>query len=73
MQLDTAKPTALVVNGEKTEAAIRTLAELIAARGFREGDVATALNGEFVPRAARGVTLLREGDRVEIVAPRQGG
>ena len=72
MQLDTAK-TALVVNGEKTEMSVRTLAELIAARGFGEGEVATALNGKFVPRAARGVTLLREGDRVEIVAPRQGG
>jgi sulfur carrier protein len=73
MQLDTVKPIALVVNGEKTEATARTLAELIAARGFSEGEVATALNGEFVSRAARGATLLREGDRVEIVAPRQGG
>jgi sulfur carrier protein len=73
MQLDTAKPTALVVNGEKTETAVCTLAELLAARGFCENEVATALNGEFVPRAARGATLLREGDRVEIVAPRQGG
>jgi sulfur carrier protein len=73
MQVDTVKPTTLVVNGEKTEAAVRTLAELIAARGFSESEVATALNGEFVPRAARGATLLREGDRVEIVAPRQGG
>jgi sulfur carrier protein len=73
MQLDTAQPTALVVNGEKTEATARTLAELIAARGFSEGEVATAVNGEFVSRTARGATLLREGDRVEIVAPRQGG
>ena len=73
MQLDTAKTTALVVNGEKTEMSVQTLAELIAARGFSEGEVATALNGEFVPRAARGGTLLRKGDRVEIVAPRQGG
>ena len=73
MQLDTAKPTALVVNGEKTKAAVRTLADLIAARGFAENEVATALNGTFVPRAARAATLLRDGDRVEIVAPRQGG
>jgi sulfur carrier protein len=73
MQLDTAKPTALVVNGEKTETAVRTLAELVAARGFGESQVATAVNGEFVPRAARSGTLLRDGDRVEIVAPRQGG
>ena len=32
-----------------------------------------AVNGAFVPRQARAATLLAEGDKVEIVAPRQGG
>ena len=72
MQLDTARSTALMVNGEGTVMEARTLAELVTARGFGEKDVATALNGEFVPRAARAATLLRDGDRIEIVAPRQG-
>ena len=35
--------------------------------------VATALNGAFVPKRLRAETPLREGDRIEIVAPRQGG
>jgi sulfur carrier protein len=35
--------------------------------------VATAVNGEFVAAAARVRTPLSEGDRVEVLAPMQGG
>jgi sulfur carrier protein len=73
MQLDTTTRTSVVINGEPAETEARTLAELIADQGFGESEVATALNGDFVPRGARGAALLRDGDRVEIVAPRQGG
>jgi sulfur carrier protein len=73
MQPDIASRTPLSVNGERAETEARTLAELIQSLGFGEREVATALNGSFVPRAARGATLLAEGDKVEIVAPRQGG
>ena len=73
MQLDTHTGTAIIVNGEPTATQARTLAELVAGCGFAETQVATALNGGFVARAARAATLLREGDKVEIVAPRQGG
>ncbi len=69
----TSRTTAIVVNGEDAETQARTLAELVADRGFAEGQVATALNGDFVPRHARAATELAHGDRVEIVAPRQGG
>jgi sulfur carrier protein len=73
MQSDTTSRTALYVNGEHAETEARTLAQLIDGLGFREGEVATAVNGDFVPRQARSATLLAEGDQVEIVAPRQGG
>ena len=73
MHLDSANRTAITLNGEPTETEARTLAELVAACGYAETQVATALNGDFVARAARAATLLREGDKVEIVAPRQGG
>ena len=63
----------IVVNGEATDTAARTLAELIASLGFAEGSVATAHNGEFVSRSARDKTCLGTGDKIEIVAPRQGG
>jgi sulfur carrier protein len=73
MPADTANSTVLTVNGQHIETQAFSLAELIADRGFSEAEVATALNGEFVPRGARAATLLSPGDRVEIVAPRQGG
>ena len=38
-----------------------------------EAQVATARNGDFVPRQARTATRLAAGDKIEIVAPRQGG
>ncbi len=61
------------VNGEPRSSAARTLAELIAESGFAEAKVATAINGDFVPERARTSRLISEGDRVEIVSPRQGG
>ena len=73
MHLDSNTRTAITVNGERTETPARTLAELVAGCGFAETQVATALNGEFVARGARGATVLSAGDAVEIVAPRQGG
>jgi sulfur carrier protein len=74
MQLRTAKPsTSIELNGERLETEARTLAELVAGRGFAASAVATAVNGTFVPREARAARLLAGGDKVEIVAPRQGG
>jgi sulfur carrier protein len=73
MHQDSNTSTAITVNGERTETPARTLAELVAAGGFAETQVATALNGDFVARGARAATVLSEGDAVEIVAPRQGG
>ncbi|MGD0642971.1 MAG: sulfur carrier protein ThiS [Roseiarcus sp.] len=63
----------LVVNGVEQDVAAETLAAALAALDYAETLVATALNGEFVPARKRAETALREGDRVEIVAPRQGG
>jgi len=67
------KRTTILLNGEPAETVAATLAELVAGQGFAEGEVATARNGDFVPRQARAATLLAEGDKIEIVAPRQGG
>lgn len=73
MQLHTRQAITVRVNGETAETRAATLAELLAERGFAEAAVATALNGEFVPRAARAETRLAANDTIEIVAPRQGG
>jgi sulfur carrier protein len=63
----------LVVNGELREVAAATLADALQSLDFAEAKVATAVNGEFVPARAREATTLKDGDRIEIVAPRQGG
>jgi sulfur carrier protein len=47
----------------------RALAEL----GFVDAVVATAVNGQFVAANERDTVALKEGDKVEIVAPMQGG
>lgn len=62
-----------MVNGQPQETAARTLAELCAALGYGDARIATAVNGDFVAAANRADTALAGQDRVEIVAPRQGG
>jgi sulfur carrier protein len=73
MHLCTPERTRILVNGEPTATRSATLAELLVELGYAAGEVATALNGAFVPRAARAGTPLTTQDAVEIVAPRQGG
>lgn len=63
----------LIINGEDREIAVDTLAALVETLGLQEAKIATALNGTFVAKAARPTRALRDGDRVEIVAPMQGG
>lgn len=61
------------LNGETHEVHASTLAEAMNALGFAGAVVATAVNGRFVPSAARGDFALTEGDEIEVVAPMQGG
>ncbi len=63
----------LVVNGEPQDVPAATLAEALQSLDLTEAKVATALNGEFVPARVREAIRLKDGDRIEIVAPRQGG
>ena len=63
----------LTINGQPEEHEAVTLGALVDELGLAEAKVATALNGAFVPARARAETTLTAGDRVEIVAPRQGG
>lgn len=61
------------VNGEPREVAGPSVAEALAELGWGEARVATALNGEFLPASARAGQMLAEGDRLEVLAPMQGG
>ncbi len=62
----------ITLNGEARQTAAATLADLLAEQGFGPR-VATARNGDFVPAGQRATTPLAEGDRIEVVAPMQGG
>ena len=61
------------VNGEARDLDARTLGEALALLGYGEARVATAVNGAFVPAAARSDRQLAPGDRIEVLAPMQGG
>jgi sulfur carrier protein len=50
-----------------------SLAVLLDQLGFGAARVATAINGEFVPHTARTQRIVHEGDRIEVLAPMQGG
>lgn len=62
----------IVLNGTPREVAADTLDALLEECGF-SGRVATAVNEDFVPAGLRATQTLTEGDRIEVLAPMQGG
>ena len=65
----------VTVNGMPCTVVAGTLTDFMAHRGYDSGKrgVAVALNGQVVPRSGWESTELRDGDRLEIVEPVQGG
>jgi sulfur carrier protein len=63
----------IVLNGEPRQVRSLRLAEALDELGYGGATVATAVNGSFVPAPSRGATELAEGDRLEVLTPRQGG
>ncbi|GLI95051.1 sulfur carrier protein ThiS [Methylocystis echinoides] len=61
------------VNGRPREVNATTLEALLRELGYEDQKVGTAVNQEFVRDRDREQIVLREGDAVEIVTPRQGG
>lgn len=61
------------VNGTPQEVEAKTLDALLAELGHPAEGVATALNGDFIARGERAATPVRDGDRVEVLAPMKGG
>ncbi len=58
----------VLINGSErdVEAAV-TIDRLLQALGLGAGRVAVEVNGTVVPRRAHGQSVLRDGDRVEVV------
>ena len=65
----------IFVNGEPSERAGATVAELLAELGVDAGarGVAVAVDGEVIPRAEWGELTVNEGQRVEALSAMQGG
>ncbi|ASP22560.1 sulfur carrier protein ThiS [Antarctobacter heliothermus] len=63
----------IIVNGEAFETSAPTLTALLEELGKGDAKVATSVNEAFVSKAQRADLRVQDGDRVEIVAPRQGG
>jgi sulfur carrier protein len=63
----------VVITGAPGEAAATTLDQALAELGYAGKVVATAVNGDFIPARKRETVTLAEGDRIEVVAPMQGG
>ena len=63
-------PLTLVLNGQSRSfdlpepASVENVVDSLGLKGDR---IAVEFNGEIVPRASWGATLLREGDRLEMV------
>lgn len=63
----------ILVNGDWREVNTALLATVLQELGYRDGAFATAVNGTVVPSTARPQATVCEGDRIEILAPMQGG
>jgi sulfur carrier protein len=63
----------ILVNGAWREAQAAQLAGVLDELGYAGAVVSTAVNDEFVAVAARDATAVHDGDRLEVLAPMQGG
>jgi sulfur carrier protein len=63
----------ILVNGCWRETETAELCGALDELGYGDAVVSTAVNGEFVALAHRASTRLAEGDRLEVLAPMQGG
>lgn len=63
----------ITLNGVERDITASSLIEALLELGYCTGPIATAVNGEFIPKTQRPGIVLSEGDRIEVVAPMQGG
>ena len=62
----------ITINGNSQLIQANNLEDLLLELKY-QGKLATALNENFIPFNERKKTILKDGDRVEIVAPMEGG
>ena len=55
------------INGDELNMAGKTIAEYLATTNFDPKRIAVERNGDIVPKAKYGETILQDGDNVEVV------
>jgi len=61
------------INGEELNIAGKTVAEYLRATNYDPKRIAVERNGDIVPKAQYGETVLKDGDSVEVVSFVGGG
>ena len=61
------------INGEELNIAGKTITEYLAATNYDPKRIAVERNGDIVPKAKYGETILQDGDNIEIVSFVGGG
>ena len=61
------------INGEERDVAGKTVAEYLATTSYDPKRIAIERNGEIIPKAQYGKTVLKDGDCVELVRFVGGG
>ena len=61
------------VNGEEKNIAGKTIAEYLATTNYDMKRIAVERNGDIVPKARYGETVLQDGDSLEVVSFAGGG
>lgn len=60
-------------NGNTVATDVATVAEFLAEQNIDPSTVATAVNGDFVPRSRYASEPLVDGVKLEVLSPKQGG
>ena len=63
----------IIVNGEFKNISSVNMKEAMSELGYEKLKCATALNSKFVSVEDRNFTTLKEGDKIEVLSPQQGG
>ena len=63
----------VIINGEAREISSASVDALLGELDYEGTHFAIALYYDVVPRSRWAQTLLRSGDEIEIITPRQGG
>ena len=63
----------IIVNGQNQNISRVNLSMVLEELGYKQMKMATALNGDFISVEQRDNTELKDGDKLEILSPQQGG